>query len=93
MYQVNVTAPQQRWYKEIRNVSEANIIGLCSLIQNETWTVVFQENNREKKWDSFYSVFSYYFNLACPKVRRNIVRSLSVPWINNITEKKTKKFI
>jgi hypothetical protein len=37
----------------------------------------------EKKGDSFYSVFSYYFNLACPKVRRNTVTSFNVPWINN----------
>jgi hypothetical protein len=29
------------------------------------------------------SIFSYYFNLACSKVRRNIVRSSNVPWINN----------
>jgi hypothetical protein len=26
----------------------------------------------EKKWDSFYRIFNYYFNLACPKVRINI---------------------
>jgi hypothetical protein len=28
-------------------------------------------------------IFNYYFNLACPKVRRNIVSSSNVPWINN----------
>jgi hypothetical protein len=54
----NMTVPQQiRCHKEIRNVSEVNIIGLCSLIQNETWIDVFQENGMEKKWDSFYSIF------------------------------------
>jgi hypothetical protein len=34
-------------------------------------------------WDSFYSIFNYYFNVAYPKVRRNIISSLNVPWINN----------
>jgi hypothetical protein len=34
---INVKAPQQtKCYKEVRNVSEANIIDLCSSIQNET---------------------------------------------------------
>jgi hypothetical protein len=35
---INMKAPQQtKCYKEVRNVSEANIIDLCSSIQNETW--------------------------------------------------------
>jgi hypothetical protein len=51
---INVTVPQQiSCYKEIRNMSEDNIIVLCCLIQNGTWIDVFQENNMEKKWDSF----------------------------------------
>jgi hypothetical protein len=29
------------------------------------------------------SIFSHYFNLACSKVRRNIIRSSNVPWVNN----------
>jgi hypothetical protein len=33
-------------------------------------------------WNYFYSIFNYYFNLACPKVRRNIVSSLNFPCIN-----------
>jgi hypothetical protein len=34
-----------------------------------------------------------YFNLACLKVRRNIVSSLDVPWINNgaVTARKKLK--
>jgi hypothetical protein len=35
--------------KEMRNVSEANIMGLCSLIRNEAWIEVFQENDMQKK--------------------------------------------
>jgi hypothetical protein len=43
-------APQQtKCYKEVRNVSEANIIDLCSSIQNETWIQVSRENDIEKK--------------------------------------------
>jgi hypothetical protein len=61
---------QTRCYKEIRNVSEANIIGLCSSIQTETWIEVSREDDVEKKLDSFYSIFNYYFNIACPKVLR-----------------------
>jgi hypothetical protein len=45
-----MTAPQQtRCYKEVRNISEANIIGLCSSIQTETCIEVFRENNVERK--------------------------------------------
>jgi hypothetical protein len=45
-----MTAPQQtRCYKEAGNVSEANIIGLCSSVQTETWIEVFRENDTEKK--------------------------------------------
>jgi hypothetical protein len=78
-----VKAPQQiKCYKEVRNVSEANIMGLCSSIQNETWIELSRENDVEKKWDSFYSIFNYHFNIACPKVRRNIVSTLKSPWIN-----------
>jgi hypothetical protein len=63
-----MTVPQEiRCYKEIRNVSEANMIDLCSLIDNETWIDVFQENDME-------SIFNCYFNLVCQKVRRNIVK-------------------
>jgi hypothetical protein len=66
-------AQQTKCYKEVRNVSEANIIDLCSSIQNETWIDVSRENDIEKKWDSFFGIFNYYFNIACPKVGRNIV--------------------
>jgi hypothetical protein len=38
-----------------------------------------RENDIEKKWDSFYGIFNYHFNMTCPKVRKNIVKS---PWIN-----------
>jgi hypothetical protein len=58
--------------------------GLCPLIQNETWIDVFRENDMAKNLDSFYSIFNCYFNLSCPKVRRNIVSALNVPWINNV---------
>jgi hypothetical protein len=69
-----VKAPQQtKCYKEVRNVSEAYIMGLCSSIQNEICIEVSRENDIEKKLYSFYSIFNYHFNIACPKVRRNIV--------------------
>jgi phosphoribosyl-dephospho-CoA transferase len=43
---ITMTMSQQiRYYKVIKNVSEANIIGLCSLIQNKTWTYAFHEND------------------------------------------------
>jgi hypothetical protein len=34
-------------------ISEANGLGLCSMLQNETWIDVFQENDVEKKWKLF----------------------------------------
>jgi hypothetical protein len=67
-----MTIPQQiRCCKEIKNVSEANIIGLCILIQNVTWIDVFQEKN------------GIPFNLTYLKVRRNVISFFNVPWINN----------
>jgi hypothetical protein len=64
-------APQQtKCYKEVRNVSQANIKDLCSSIQNETWIEVSRENDIKKKWDSFYSIFNFHFNIACPKIRK-----------------------
>jgi hypothetical protein len=54
-----MTAPQQiRCYKEVRNVSEASIIGLCSSIQTETCIEVFGENDVKRKWDSFYTILT-----------------------------------
>jgi hypothetical protein len=63
-------------------VSEANIIGLCSSTQNETWIEVYREDNVKKKWHSFHSIFNYYFNIAYPKARRNLVSASKAPWIN-----------
>jgi hypothetical protein len=80
---INLTVPQQmRCYKETRNLAEANITGLCSLIQIEPWSVVFWEKDINKKWDTFYTTFNYYFNIACPKLRRNITRTVKARWIN-----------
>lgn len=31
---INMTTTTNRWYKEVRNALEANIKGLCSIIQN-----------------------------------------------------------
>ena len=46
---INMSVPQKtRCYKEVRNISEANIIGLCSSIQTETWIEVSRENEAEK---------------------------------------------
>jgi hypothetical protein len=46
--------PQQtRCYKEVRDVSEDNLIRLCSSIQNENWIEVYREDNVKKKWNSF----------------------------------------
>jgi hypothetical protein len=79
---INMRAQQQTTcYKEVRNVPETNIIDLCSSLQNEIWTEVSRKNDIEKKWDS-YSIFNYHFNIACPKVRRNIVTTLKSLSIN-----------
>jgi hypothetical protein len=69
-------------YKESRNLAEANITCLCSLIQNKPWSEVFWEKDVSIKWDTFYTTFDYYLNIASPKVRRNIIRAVKVPWIN-----------
>jgi hypothetical protein len=53
-----------------------------SSIQNETWIEVSSENDIGEKWDSFYSIYNFHFNIVCPKVRRNIVSTLKSPWIN-----------
>jgi hypothetical protein len=46
---INMTSPQQtKCYEENRTVSEANITGLCSLIQNGTWIEVTQKNDMDK---------------------------------------------
>jgi hypothetical protein len=80
---INLTVPQQmKCYKESRNIVEANITGLCSLTQIEPWSEVFWEKNTNIKWDTFYTTFNYYFNIACPKVRRNVTRTVKAPWIN-----------
>jgi hypothetical protein len=47
---INTTVPQQtRCNKEVRDVLEASIIGLCSSLQNETWIEVNREDNVKKK--------------------------------------------
>jgi hypothetical protein len=43
---------------------------------------VHREDNVKKKWDSLYSIFNHYFNIACPKARRNLVSASKAPWIN-----------
>jgi hypothetical protein len=37
---------------------------------------VFSENDVEKQWDAFYSIFNYYFDIVWPKVRRNIANAM-----------------
>jgi hypothetical protein len=67
---INMTVQQQnRCYIKDQECIKANIISLCFLTQNKIWIDVFQENDIQKGWDFFYSIF-------CPKVRRNIVSSL-----------------
>jgi hypothetical protein len=43
---------------------------------------VSRENDIEKTWDSFYSIFNFRFNIASPKIRKNIVSTFKSPWIN-----------
>ena len=43
---------------------------------------VFNDNDIEVKWNSFYGIFNYYFNIACPKVRRNFASVNKATWIN-----------
>jgi hypothetical protein len=61
------------FYKEIKNVLEVNtsthVTGLWSLLQSVTWTDIAHENYMELH---FYSIFNYSFNLAYPKIGRNI---------------------
>jgi hypothetical protein len=46
----------------VRDVSEANIIDLCSSIKNETSIALFRKNDTiENKWDSFHRIFNYRF--------------------------------
>jgi hypothetical protein len=72
---INMTVPQQtRCYKEVRDISEANITNLCSSIQTETWIEVSQEKCCRKKLGLLLQHFNYYFNIACPKLRRNTVK-------------------
>jgi hypothetical protein len=40
-----IVAQQTRCYKEVRDISEANLIGLSSSIQNENWIEVYREDN------------------------------------------------
>jgi hypothetical protein len=57
---ITMKAPQQtNCYKEVRNVSQANINDFCSSIKNETWIEVSRENDIQKKWDSFYSILLF----------------------------------
>jgi hypothetical protein len=48
----------------------------------ESWSDVFSENDIENKWNSFYSIFNYYFNIACPMARRNVASAKKATWIN-----------
>jgi hypothetical protein len=76
---INMTIPQQiRCCKEIKNVLEANIIGLCFLIQNETWIDVFQESYVGKNEIPFIASLTIIliFNLAYLKIRRNVISFL-----------------
>jgi hypothetical protein len=83
--------PQQtRCYKEVMDISENNKIGLCSLIQTELWSDMFSENDIKSKWISFYSIFNYYFNIACPKVRQNIASAKKASWINKVVKARIK---
>jgi exonuclease III len=80
---IHITVPSVKsCYKESRDLSEDNIIGLCTLIQSETWLEMLNESVIDKKWNSFYSTFNYYYNLACPKVRRNMGIDKKPCWIN-----------
>jgi hypothetical protein len=75
--------PQQtRCYKEVRNISEVNIIDLCSSKQTETWIEVSRENYVEKKMGLLLQHFNYYSNISSPKLKRNTVSTSKSPWIN-----------
>ncbi|PNF31582.1 hypothetical protein B7P43_G00791 [Cryptotermes secundus] len=80
---INITPPVlKRCYKVGRDLSDDNITCFCSYIQTETWMEVFNDNDIEIKWNSFYGIFNYYFNIACPKVRRNFASVNKATWIN-----------
>jgi hypothetical protein len=51
---------------------------------------VYREDNVKKKWDSFYTNFNYYFNIVCPKARRNSESASKAPWINKVLIARTK---
>jgi hypothetical protein len=59
-------------YKDIRDLSEANLTGHRLLLKNEVWVDVFRETDVNKKWENFYISFHYYLSTACPIVRKKI---------------------
>jgi hypothetical protein len=63
----------------MRDLSEAN----CSLLKSEDWTDVFRETDVNKKWEHFYTIFHYYFNTACPFIRKKILNISNNKWIND----------
>jgi hypothetical protein len=79
---MNVTVDNTT-YRDMRDLSEANLTGLCLLLKSEDWTDVFRETDVNKKWQHSYNIFHYYFNTACPFVRKKILSTSNNKWIND----------
>lgn len=78
-------------FKEVRDLNKSNVDGLCILLQNENWSAVYQEKDINKKWDKFYTIFNYNFNIACPIYSKSIKSTPMRQWINkDVTEAKLK---
>jgi hypothetical protein len=79
---MNVTVDNTT-YRDMRDLSEANLTGLCLLLKSEDWTDVFRETDVNKKWQHSYNIFHYCFNIAYPFVRKKILSTSNNKWIND----------
>jgi hypothetical protein len=62
LYKTNLT--------EVRDLSEANIMGLCTIVQSKKWAEVFSECDVDTEWECYYTIFNHYFSTGCPLVRK-----------------------
>jgi hypothetical protein len=58
--------------KEVRNLSEAIILGMCSLLENGKWADVFCETDVVKNGNNHYTILDHYFIIAWPLLRKKL---------------------
>jgi len=49
---VTTNVPLQSTCYKVSDLSEANVMSLCSLLRNQ-------------KWENFYTIFKHYFSISC----------------------------